>query len=165
MFSKSSFAVLSSFLYSRKHSWTSQASKARNRTSCFMSSRRGSSSKTLRTRRSLEDVLLSESFSILVSRMRDKQIDMRCCLSVASSSNDYDNRTSGLRAQDVFAPFFLVLSLSVTKEKEYRGYARSFGAKAWRAWVTVAMASWMVPLRRPPAAFKCPPPLKNCSAT
>ena len=75
-------------------------------------------SKTFRTRRSLEDVLLSESFSILVSRMRDKQIDMRCCLSVASSSNDYDNRTSGLRAQDVFAPFFLVLSLSVTKEKE-----------------------------------------------
>ena len=27
---------------------------------------------------------------------------MRSCLSVASSSNDYDNRTAGLRAQDVF---------------------------------------------------------------
>ena len=27
---------------------------------------------------------------------RDKQIDMRSCLSVASSSNDYGNRTSGL---------------------------------------------------------------------
>ena len=33
---------------------------------------------------------------------RDKIIDMRCCLSGASSSNDYDNRTTGLRAQDVF---------------------------------------------------------------
>jgi hypothetical protein len=58
--------------------------------------------KTFRTRRSLEDVLLSESLSILVSRKRDKQIDMRSCLSEASSSNDYDNITSGLRAQDVF---------------------------------------------------------------
>ena len=46
---------------------------------------------------------------------RDKQIDMRCCLSEASSSNDYDNITSGLRAQDVFAPFF-VSFLSVMKE-------------------------------------------------
>ena len=27
---------------------------------------------------------------------RDKQIDMRCCLSGASSSNDYDNITYGL---------------------------------------------------------------------
>ena len=27
---------------------------------------------------------------------RDKQIDMRSCLSEASSSNDYDNITSGL---------------------------------------------------------------------
>ena len=72
-------------------------------------------SKTFRTRRSLEDVLLSESSSILVSRKRDKQIDMRCCLSEASSSNDYDNITSGLRAQDVFAPFF-VSFLSVMKE-------------------------------------------------
>ena len=53
-------------------------------------------SKTFRTKRSLEDVLLSESSSILVSRERDKQIDMRCCLSGASSSNDYDNITSGL---------------------------------------------------------------------
>ena len=89
-------------------------------------------SKTFRTRRSLEDVLLSESFSILVSRMRDKQIDMRCCLSVASSSNDYDNRTSGLRAQDVFAPFFLVLSLSVTKEKEKSPPIR------WRSYISRA---------------------------
>jgi len=40
--------------------------------------------------------------------MRDKQIDMRCCLSEASSSNDYENRTCGLRAQDVFALFLLV---------------------------------------------------------
>ena len=42
--------------------------------------------KTFRTKRSLEDVLLSESFSILVSRKRNKQIVMRCCLSKASSS-------------------------------------------------------------------------------
>ena len=27
---------------------------------------------------------------------QDKQIDMRCCLSEASSSNDYENRTIGL---------------------------------------------------------------------
>ena len=53
-------------------------------------------SKTFRTKRYLQDVLLSESSSILVSRKRDKQIDMRCCLSGASSSNDYDNITSGL---------------------------------------------------------------------
>ena len=33
---------------------------------------------------------------------QDKQIDMRCCLNEASSSNDYENRTIGLRAQDVF---------------------------------------------------------------
>ena len=46
---------------------------------------------------------------------RDKQIDMKSCLSEASSLNDYDNRTSGLRAQDVFAPFF-VSFLSVMKE-------------------------------------------------
>ena len=39
-----------------------------------------------------------------------KQIDMRSCLSVASSSNDYENRTFGLRAQDVFAPFFCFFS-------------------------------------------------------
>ena len=32
-----------------------------------------------------------------------------------SASNDYDNRTAGLRAQDVFAPFF-VSFLSVMKE-------------------------------------------------
>ena len=75
-------------------------------------------SKTFRTRRSLENVLFSESSSILVSRKRDKEIDMRSCLSKASSSNDYENRTFGLRAQDVFAPFFLILYLSVTKEKE-----------------------------------------------
>ena len=93
-----------------QHSWsasTSEASKARNRTVLHVSSNKFS--KTFRTRRSLEDVLLSESSSILVSRKRDKQIDMRCCLSEASSwtsqaakpsaSNDYDNRTSGLRAQ------------------------------------------------------------------
>ena len=92
-----------------QHSWsasTSEASKARNRTVLHVSSNKFS--KTFRTRRSLEDVLLSESSSILVSRKRDKQIDMRCCLSEASSSNDYDNRTSGLRAQDVFALFLLV---------------------------------------------------------
>ena len=35
------------------------------------------SSKTIRTRRSLENVLFSESSSILVSRKRNKQIDMR----------------------------------------------------------------------------------------
>ena len=46
---------------------------------------------------------------------RDKQIDMKSCLSEASSLNDYDNITSGLRAQDVFAPFF-VSFLSVMKE-------------------------------------------------
>ena len=46
---------------------------------------------------------------------RDKQIDMKSCLSEASSLNDYDNRTAGLRAQDVFAPF-LVSLLSVMKE-------------------------------------------------
>jgi len=40
---------------------------------------------------------------------------MRSCLSEASSSNDYDNITAGLRAQDVFAPFF-VSFLSVMKE-------------------------------------------------
>ena len=57
--------------------------------------------KTFRTRRYLSDVLLSESSSILVSRKRDKLIDMRSCLSEASSSNDYDNITSGLWAQDV----------------------------------------------------------------
>jgi len=39
-----------------------------------------------------------------------KQIDMRSCLSVASSSIDYQNRTFGLRAQDVFAPFFCFFS-------------------------------------------------------
>ena len=72
-------------------------------------------SKTFRTRRSLENVLFSESSSILVSRKRDKEIDMRSCLSKASSSNDYENRTFGLRAQDVFAPFF-VSFLSVMKE-------------------------------------------------
>ena len=55
------------------------------------------SSKTIRTRRSLENVLFSESSSILVSRKRNKQIDMRCCLNVVSSSNDYENRTFGLR--------------------------------------------------------------------
>lgn len=33
---------------------------------------------------------------------------MRSCLSVASSSNDYENRTSGLRAQDVFIWFSLL---------------------------------------------------------
>ena len=37
-----------------------------------------------------------------------KQIDMKSCLSEASSLNDYDNRTSGLRAQDVFALFLLL---------------------------------------------------------
>ena len=47
-------------------------------------------SKTIRTRRSLEN----------------KQIDMRCCLNVVSSSNDYENRTFGLRAQDVFENLF-----------------------------------------------------------
>ena len=57
-------------------------------------------------RRSLEGVGFSESSSILVSRKRDKQIDMRSCLSVASSSNDYENRTAGLRAQDVFENLF-----------------------------------------------------------
>ena len=62
---------------------------------------------TFRKRRSLEDVLLSESSSILGSPKRDKQIDMRSCLSVASSSNDYDNITSGLRAQDVSNPIHL----------------------------------------------------------
>ena len=30
---------------------------------------------------------------------QDKQIDMRCCLNVVSSSNDYENRTFGLRAR------------------------------------------------------------------
>ena len=64
------------------------------------------SSKTIRTRRSLENVLFSESSSILVSRKRNKQIDMRCCLNVVSSSNDYENRTFGLRAQDVFENLF-----------------------------------------------------------
>ena len=41
---------------------------------------------------------------------RYKQIDMRSCLSEASSSNNYDNRTSGLRARTfsdhyLFRPF------------------------------------------------------------
>ena len=89
------------------------------RASCFLEK----ISKTFRTRRSLENVLFSESSSILVSRKRDKQIDMRCCLNVVSSSNDYENRTFGLRAQDVFAPFF-VSFLSVMKEmKVFQGYA------------------------------------------
>ena len=39
---------------------------------------------------------------------QSKQIDMRCCLSVASSSNDYDNITAGLRAQDVFSGFSFI---------------------------------------------------------
>ena len=35
----------------------------------------------------------------VVGCKRDKQIDMRCCLNVVSSSNDYENRTFGLRAR------------------------------------------------------------------
>ena len=31
---------------------------------------------------------------------------MRCCLNVVSSSNDYENWTFGLRAQDVFEDLF-----------------------------------------------------------
>ena len=75
------------------------------------------SSKTIRTRRSLENVLFSESSSILVSRKRNKQIDMRCCLNVVSSSNDYENRTFGLRAQDVFEDLF-------EERKRFLDYAR-----------------------------------------
>ena len=39
---------------------------------------------------------------------------MRSCLSAASSSNDYDNITAGLRAQDVFLG---VTALAVAKIK------------------------------------------------
>ena len=38
---------------------------------------------------------------------------MRCCLSEASSSNDYENRTSGLRAQDVFYPLLFKYKLII----------------------------------------------------
>ena len=49
---------------------------------------------------------------------QDKQIDMRSCLSVASSSNDSENRTFGLRAQDVFALFlFASVFFLVTERK------------------------------------------------
>ena len=102
----------------RKHSWTSQASKARNRT----------------VRKFLHYVRKHSargSSSILVSRKRDKQIDMRCCLSEASSSNDYDNRTAGLRAQDVFALFLLVrFSFWRQKENEQLGINEKEGDHA-----------------------------------
>ena len=49
---------------------------------------------------------------------QDKQIDMRSCLSKASSSNDSENRTFGLRAQDVFALFlFASVFFLVTERK------------------------------------------------
>ncbi len=49
---------------------------------------------------------------------QDKQIDMRSCLSGASSSNDYDNRTAGLRAQDVFALFLFVSVFFLVTERK-----------------------------------------------
>ena len=64
--------------------------------------------------RNLLRFLYRDFFDSCIAK-RDKQIDMKSCLSEASSLNDYDNRTSGLRAQDVFAPFF-VSFLSVMKE-------------------------------------------------
>jgi hypothetical protein len=46
---------------------------------------------------------------------QSEERNTKCCLSVASSLSDLKNLCSGLRAQDVFAPFF-VSFLSVTKE-------------------------------------------------
>ena len=57
---------------------------------------------------------------------QSKQIDMRSCLSVASSPNDYDNITSGLRAQDVFSGFSFIRPIYAPPiyrglKKEYLG--------------------------------------------
>ena len=98
---------------SQKHSWTSQASRARNRTSCYMSS-----SKTFRTRRSLENVLFSESSSILVSLMA-RQVNRHEKLFEHSEffewlrKSDFRPPSSGR-----FCTFLLFLFISVTKEKK-----------------------------------------------
>ena len=59
-----------------------------------------------------------------MSRKRDKQIDMRSCLSEASSSNDYDNITSGLWAQDVFGIILNDISFGAERNEwnEYKKY-------------------------------------------
>ena len=54
-----------------------------------------------------------------------------------------------MQINSVFFVYFNYLSLSL---------------KASMAFLTVSMASCIVPLIRPPEAFRCPPPLKNCSA-
>ena len=46
---------------------------------------------------------------------QSEERNTKCCLSAASSLSDLNNLCSGLRAQDVFEPFF-VSFLSVTKE-------------------------------------------------
>ena len=84
---------------SQKHSWTSQATSRLPHFVPHVFS--DESSKTFRMRRSLEGVGFSESSSILVSRKRDKQIDMRSCLSVASSLSDLKDLLFRPPRQDV----------------------------------------------------------------
>ena len=58
---------------------------------------------------------------------RDKQIDMRCCLSGASSSNDYDNITYGLGAQDVFEIILKDIPQRQSNHTNWHGICRFYG--------------------------------------
>ena len=59
----------------------------------------------------------------LIALWQSEQRNTRSCLSGASSSSDLKNLCSGLRAQDVFAPFF-VSFLSVMKEMKDQTWGR-----------------------------------------
>ena len=89
---------------SQKHSSTSEASKLVTalRATCFFERilRNIPHEEVFR-----ECTIFGIFFDSWVAK-QDKQIDMRSCLSIASSSNDYENRTAGLRAQDVFENLF-----------------------------------------------------------
>ena len=70
---------------------------------------------------------------------QDKLIDMRSCLSIASSSNDYENRTFGLRAQDVFALFLFASVFFLVTERKWRTVKKKLiSFDVWQSRTTVS---------------------------